>query len=94
MAWAEEWADGVMVSRVEVPDESTPGDPAPILAALAAIDPDEARKAVAAGALLVSKAGELWDALTSVAESNTAKPLLDKIVDVALTVALSEDPNP
>lgn len=66
-------------------------DPTPVLAALAAMDPADARKAVAAGALLVSKAGDLWDALLGVSESNTAKPLLDKIVDVALTVALAED---
>lgn len=27
MAWAEEWADGQLVSRVEIPDNPTPPTP-------------------------------------------------------------------
>lgn len=60
------------------------------LALLGETDPANMARAIAAGALLVSKAGVLWDALLEVAPSNTAKPLLDQIVDVALTAALQQ----
>lgn len=78
--------DGVVVNNIVEtvsPEEA-------VLALLANIPPEAVASAVSAGALLVAKAGDLWDALLKVADSNTAKPLLDKIVDVALTVALEQ----
>ncbi len=59
-----------------------------VLAYLTSLPPGQAGKAIALGSLMVDRAGELWDALVEVAPTNTAKPLLDKIVDTALTVAL------
>lgn len=68
-----------------------PVAPPPLpIQALAASDPEATSRAVAAGALLVERAGALWDALLEVAPTNTAKPLLDQIVDVALTAALDQ----
>ena len=44
--------------------------------------------AVAAGAGLVAKAGDLWDALLACSHSNTARPAIEVITDIALNAAL------
>lgn len=57
---------------------------------LADVDPATIRAAVAAGALLVSRAGDLWDALVEIADTNTAKTAIEIVTDVALQAALGE----
>lgn len=67
----------------------TPGDTTPMpLDVLAALDADTLAKVIAAGSGLVARAGDLWDALTEIAETNTARPAIEIITDVALTAAL------
>lgn len=53
------------------------------------ISPEDQARAAIAGALLVSKAGDLWTALLKIAESNTARDAIEVITDVALSAALT-----
>lgn len=59
-----------------------PGDPELVSA-------DDQARAAMAGALLVARAGDLWDALLKIADSNTARDAIEVVTDVALSAALA-----
>lgn len=64
-------------------------DGPPIVGEPELISPEDQARAAIAGALLVSKAGDLWAALLKIAESNTARDAIEIVTDVALTAALA-----
>ena len=66
-----------------------PGDPVPAWEqTLDALDPEIRAAAIVAAAALVGRAGDLWTAYGSCSPSNTARPALQILTDVALTAAL------
>ena len=66
-------------------EEFEPGTPA-----APAEDPPPVQLAqvLALGLGFVNRAGDLWDALLKVSDTNTAKPALEVVTDVALRAAL------
>lgn len=74
----------VTVTFEEAPDAPPPS----ALDVIAQLDPATAAAAVAAGAGLVAKAGDLWDALLACSHTNTARPAIEVITDIALNAAL------
>jgi hypothetical protein len=46
-------------------------------------------RCVPSAALLVARAGDLWDALLKIADSNTARDAIEVVTDVALSAALA-----
>ena len=83
-------AAGEVIATELVPRSIPAGEldqPADLLAGL---DPAAIRAAVHAGALLVGRAGDLWEALTAISSTNTARPALEIVTDVALQAALAE----
>ena len=55
---------------------------------LAKLDPAQAEAVVTLGLGLVMQAGPMWDALSKMSATNTARPVLDVIVTVALDAGL------
>ena len=72
----------------------TPEPEATLLEQLvAAVGMDAVVKAVAAGAGLADRAGELFDALGEVSVQNTARPAIEIVTDIALDAALTPPPE-
>lgn len=74
---------GEIVSTAQAPLPDVPVNP------LADLDPAAMRAAVMAGAALAARASDLQDALAAIATSNTARPAIRIVTDVALTAALT-----
>lgn len=55
---------------------------------LAKLAPEQAEAVVTLGLGLVMQAGPMWDALNKMSPTNTARPVLDVIVTVALDAGL------
>lgn len=55
---------------------------------LAKLAPEQAEAVVSLGLSLVMKAGPMWDAMNKMSPTNTARPVLDVIVTVALDAGL------
>ena len=55
---------------------------------LTKLAPEQAEAVVTLGLGLVMQAGPMWDAMTKMSASNTARPVLDVIVTVALDAGL------
>ena len=66
---------------VEVPPETASDK-------LAKLAPEQAEAVVTLGLGLVMQAGPMWDAMTKMSPTNTARPVLDVIVTVALDAGL------
>ena len=66
---------------IEVPPETAADK-------LAKLAPEQAEAVVTLGLGLVMQAGPMWDAMTKMSASNTARPVLDVIVTVALEAGL------
>jgi len=76
----QEWADGELVSEVVVDDE-----PPSIETLLSTIPPEHLEWAITVGATLASRAGDLYAALEDIALSNTARPAIEIVTEVALS---------
>ena len=66
---------------IEVPPETAADK-------LAKLDPAQAEAVVTLGLGLVMQAGPMWDAMNKMSPTNTARPVLDVIVTVALDAGL------
>lgn len=81
--------DGQGQPREAAPAEVlTEGRPLTTYEQLAETDPLKADAVTVLAAGLIDQAGPMWDALVEVPEEDASKPLLDLIVDQALTAAL------
>lgn len=67
-------------------EQFNPGTPAPDLDH--PIDPAAAAHLYVFGATIVARAGDLWDALTQISHTNTARPAIEIVTDAALKAAL------
>lgn len=65
-----------------------PGIPDGAVELLAALDPPMAAAVITAAVGIVERAGDLWDALLVCSPSNTARPAIEILTDIALTSAL------
>jgi len=76
----QEWADGELVSEEVVDDE-----PPSIDTLLQGVPVEQVAWAITVGATLASRAGDLYAALEDIALSNTARPAIEIVTEVALS---------